>query len=145
MKDLLKNTFQKKFNSWNEEKQNIHFSENKIVYPKEREIWFTKTGINIGFEENGKQDFLRPVLVLKKFGNLFFTVSLTSKGKDDHYFYHKIDTATFNDQNQKNANSSYIILSQAKTMDKKRFTENMGIVSKKEFNQIKERLKAVSL
>lgn len=135
----------KSFELWNKEKQNLHFFGKKSVYPKVREIWYTKTGVNIGFEENGKKKFLRPVLVLKKFGNLFFVISLTTKGKDEHYFYYKIKTASFNAKNQKNAKNSYLILSQVKVMDRKRFTENMGTLPQKEFIQIKKRLKTVLL
>jgi mRNA interferase MazF len=131
------------FDRWNEEKQNLHFASKKISYPHVREIWYTKTGVNIGFEENGKKNFLRPVLILKKVGNLFFIVSLTTKGKDDYYFYHKINTAIFNNQNKKQSHNSYIILSQARVMDIKRFTEKMEFISGKEFIQIKEKLKTV--
>ena len=132
-----------KFNDWNKEKQSLQFSKSRPVYPKPREIWFTKTGVNLGFEENGKKDFLRPVLVIKKVGNLLFTVSLTSKGKDNHKFYHKINSAIFNAQNQKNADNSYVILSQVKVMDKKRFTENMGRLSTEELINIKEKLRII--
>ena len=131
------------FNHWNEEKQNLHFAKLNNVYPKNREIWYTKTGINIGCEENGKKNFLRPVLVLKKVGNLFFVASLTTKGKDNHYFYHKINAKNFNYQNKKHADTSYIILSQVRVMDKKRFTENIGFVAKKEFAHIQEKLKTI--
>lgn len=129
-----------RFNRWNEEKQKIHNSKNKNFYIKTREIWFTKIGQNIGFEENGKDDFMRPVLILKKIGNLFFTASLTTKGKDNN-FYHKISDIELH--NPKHKNSSYVILSQVKVIDKKRCVEKIGNVSHKEFNKIKEKLKTL--
>jgi len=46
------------FNLWNEEKQKINTKERDDVYINKREIWFTKMGQNIGFEENGKKSFL---------------------------------------------------------------------------------------
>jgi hypothetical protein len=63
--------------------------------------------------------------VLKKVGNLFFVVALTTKGKINNKFYHKIQTATFNKNNQKHKDEAYCILSQVKAIDKKRFLENI--------------------
>jgi hypothetical protein len=113
--------------------------ENFYVNP--RDIYFTKMWINIGFEENWKKDFLRPVLVLKKIWNLFFTVALTSKGKDNSNFYYKFKTARFNEENKKYENSSYCILSQVKVMDKKRFTQKIWYIKNEEFDMLKEKLK----
>lgn len=107
------------FDSWNDEKKQIQIKnlpENFFI--NKREVWFVKMGINLGFEENGKDQFLRPVLVLKKVGNLFFTVALTSKGKENN-FYHKFNEIELH--NPKYQDSSYAILSQVKVMDKKRF------------------------
>jgi hypothetical protein len=110
-------------------------------YVNIRDIYFTKMWINIGFEENWKKDFLRPVLVLKKIWNLFFTVALTSKWKDNNSFYYKLNTVKFNDENKKYKDSSYCILSQVKVMDKKRFTDKIWYVKSEEFKIIKEKLK----
>ena len=136
--------YKKDFEQWGKEKAFIHQKKSQ-AYPKEREIWFVKMGVNIGFEEDGKGAFLRPVLVLKKFGNLFFTVALTSKGKDDHYFYYKFLDLYLEEKNDKYINSSYAILSQVKTIDKKRFTQNIGKISVSEFKNIKRKLRAVLL
>jgi hypothetical protein len=102
-------------------------------------------GINIWYEENGKNEFKRPVLVIKKVWTLFLVVALTSKWKDNNKFYHRFSTASFNDKNLKYKDSSYCILSQIKVMDKKRFTECMWSVWEKEFLHIKEKLKAILL
>lgn len=130
------------FDNWNTEKKRIDTKEmTPTVFINAREIWFVKMGKNIGFEEDGKDDFLRPVLVLKKVGNLFFTAALTSRGKDTHRFYHKLSTVELH--NPKYKDSSYIILSQVKVMDKKRFFEHMGTVSISEYEEIKERLRTL--
>lgn len=134
---------QKDFDDWNDNKKKINLKTLEDFYINRREIWFTKMGMNIGFEENGKTNFLRPVLVLKKVGNLFLTIAMTSKGKNDSIFYHKIEKLFLNENNQKHKDSSYIVLSQIKMMDKKRFTENMGYVDKEEFTEIKEKLKTL--
>jgi mRNA-degrading endonuclease toxin of MazEF toxin-antitoxin module len=77
---------------------------------------------------------------LKKVGNLFFTVALTSKGKENS-FYHKFNEIELH--NPKYQDSSYAILSQVKVMDKKRFFENVGTVSKSEFETIKQKLRTI--
>jgi len=102
-------------------------------------------GKNVGFEQDGKKEFKRPVLVIKKVGNLFFTVALTSNGKTNSRFYHKFKTASFNENNQTHKESSYAILSQVKVVDKKRFTEKMGSIKRNEFETIKQKLKALLL
>ncbi len=129
------------FDSWNNEKKQIQIkSLPENFYINKREIWFVKMGINLGFEENGKDQFLRPVLVLKKIGNLFFTVALTSKGKENN-FYHKFSQIELH--NPKYQDSSYAILSQVKVMDKKRFFENIGTVAQDEFEIIKQKLRTM--
>ncbi|MBT4937342.1 type II toxin-antitoxin system PemK/MazF family toxin, partial [Candidatus Peregrinibacteria bacterium] len=118
-----------------------HSKKESSFYINVREVWFTKMGQNIGYEENGKKGFERPVLVLKKVGNLFFIVPLTSKGKNSHLFYHKFHEIEL--QNPKYKNSSYAILSQVKVMDKRRFIEHVGTISKSEFMSVKEKLKTL--
>jgi mRNA interferase MazF len=129
------------FDAWNHEKKAIHNDGvSRTYYVNEREIWFVKMGKNIGFEENGKEQFLRPVLVVKKVGNLFFTVALTSKGKNNS-FYHKLESIELD--NPKYQDSSFAILSQVKVMDKKRFYEKAGIVPTEEFNRVKQKIKTL--
>jgi mRNA interferase MazF len=131
------------FDEWNKEKQEIHNTPPKKFFVNPREIWLTKMGQNIGFEENGKENFLRPVLVVKVVGNMFFTTSLTTRGKNSNRFYHKIVNIDL--ENPKYKDSSYLILSQVKVMDKKRFFKNIGIVEKEEFKEIKIKLRELLL
>ena len=130
------------YDKWNINKKNIQKSKTRNLFINIREIWFTKMGKNIGYEEDGKESFLRPVLVIKKVGCLFFTVSLTSKGKDKNMFYYKFKEVNFNN-NKKYTNSSYAVLSQVKVMDKKRFTQCIGSTSENEFIVIKQKLKTL--
>lgn len=132
-----------KFDKWSEEKKEIHKKEYETFYVNVREVWYIKMWINIGFEENWKTEFLRPVLVLKKVWNLFFTVALTSKWKDKNYFYYKFKDISL--KNPKYKDSSFAILSQVKTIDKKRFFEHAWNISKEDFIEIKKRLKQVLL
>ncbi len=58
-------------------------------------------------------------------------------------FYYKLEQLEL--KNPKYQTSSYVILSQAKVMDKKRFFENIGIVSLEEFEIIKQKIRALLL
>jgi len=141
----MDNQTTQKFDNWNEEKKRLHEHDPTTFYVNPQEIWFVKLWVNIGFEENGKDEFRRPVLVLKKVWTLFFVVALTTKGKEDNKFYHKLQTATFNENNQKHKDEAYCILSQVKAMDKKRFSENIRYVPNDEFNEVKEKLRGLIL
>jgi mRNA interferase MazF len=135
-----------KFDEWNTQKKFLNQKETvDDFYINKREIWFTKMGKNVGFEEDGKKDFSRPVLVIKKVGNLFFTVALTTKGKEDNHFYHKFKEVSFNIEHKDKENKSFAILSQAKVMDKKRFQEKIGTINKKEFDEVKQKITALLL
>lgn len=85
-----------KFDEWNEEKKKIQEKDTHEVYINPRDIWYVKMGINIGNETNGKGEFVRPVLVLKRVGNLIFVAPLTTKGKDSN-FYHILSTVKYLD------------------------------------------------
>lgn len=133
----------KVFDQWNKDKKKLDGkSLEGGLFLNTKEIWFTKMGKNIGFEEDGKKDFSRPVLILKKVGNMFFIVALTTKGKDDNRFYHKFSDAYFY---KKEAGDSYAILSQVKVMDKKRFQEKIGYVGEEEFKEVKNKITALVL
>ena len=63
----------------------------KIKVPplfKERDIWWVSVGVNVGFEEDGKNgNFVRPVLVVKKFNReLFLGIPMSTKLKDNKYY-----------------------------------------------------------
>ena len=107
-------------------------------YVREREIWYVQLGVNLWFEEDGKGDeFKRPVLVLKKIGNMFAVLPMTSKGKDSP-FYYRLPDSYFDWP-------SRIILSQGRAIDKCRFLDKIGMVSEGDFKDIKEKLKALML
>lgn len=56
----------KDFDGWNKEKQTIHNKKHKQFYPKTRQVWYTKLGVNVGYEADGKAEYTRPVLIIKK-------------------------------------------------------------------------------
>ncbi len=108
------------------------------LFVRPREVWFAHLWINVGNEEDGKgMTFQRPVLILKKVGNMFFVAPMTSKGREDK-FYHTLPDLYFNW-------TSRVILSQAKMLDKKRLTHKLAVLHENDFIQIKEKLKALLL
>ena len=68
---------------------------------------------------------------------MFYCVPMTTKGKDNDFFY-KLSDHYFK-------RTSRLILSQTKTLDKKRFGKKIGILSKGDFQKVKEKLKTFLL
>lgn len=127
----------KQFDAWGVLKKVVN-EKRPMFYVKEREIRYVHLGHNIGFEEDGKGvDFKRPVLVLKKVGNMFVTLPMTTKGKDSP-FYYRLSDMYF-------GKTSRVILSQIRVIDKARFIKDVGIVTEGDFSDIKEKLKALML
>ncbi len=73
----------KEFEIWNQKKQEIHCDERNIYFRK-KEIWWCALGVNVGYEQDGKnENFERPVLVLKKISrHLALIIPLSSKAKN---------------------------------------------------------------
>ncbi len=117
------------YDKWNKLKQSIE--KRKQIQFSEREILFLSMGQNIGFEQYGKgDDFLRPVVVIKKFSkNLFLGIPLSSKIKDG-FFFHTIHF--------KERENSALLL-QSKTFDSKRIKYRLAKLSNNEFNKLVEK------
>ena len=145
-----------KFDEWNEEKKKIQtkIDEEKLlpeeekkkkrIYINEREIWYTTLGQNIGNESNGKKLFLRPVLVIKKIGSMFFVVPMTTKWKDNIY-HHEVWNVVYDSEYENVPDVSRVQLSQARVIDKWRFSHHIGTISLDDFVSIKQKLKALLL
>lgn len=98
---------------------------------REGEIWWTAVGENIGVEINGKNErFSRPVLILKKYGQLGFAgVPLTSRDKNNDNWYMSF---RFNDGDSEAA------LTQTKLFSVYRLLGKMGKVTDTDLEIIKE-------
>ncbi len=77
---------QKNFDTWNSIKKNINLKK-KEIFCNQREIWWCSIGLNIGSEEDGKNElFERPVLIIKVFNrDTLRVIPLTSKNKQDEH------------------------------------------------------------
>ncbi len=122
----------KNFDKWNVIKKNIH-KYKKVIGFSQYEIIFMKVGENIGYEQNGKgKDFLRPILVYKKFNNrVFLGIPLTSQPKNDKFHF---------EFEYKKDKRSFAILSQIKLFDIKRAKYRDGKISRYYFDKLQEKL-----
>lgn len=117
------------FAKWHELKIRLN-KKNKKLYFRPKEIWWCILGLNIGYEQDGKNArFQRPVLILKKFNNdTFLGIPLTSQPKESIYYFklQNIDTVSF------------AILFQIKLFSAKRLFRKMCTVDKETFCKIKK-------
>ena len=117
------------YDEWNGLKKNL--DKKQPILFNERDILFISMGKNIGYEQYGKgEEFLRPVVVIKKFNkHLFLGIPLSSKLKDG-YFFHNISF--------KNRTNSALLL-QSKSFDSKRIKYRLARLSENEFNKLVEK------
>ena len=129
MSDIIKS-----YDKWNNIKKNISLKEQYLTF-KVREIYWVKLGQNVGFETDGKgEEFLRPVLVFRKFGkNKFLGIPLTTAKKDDMFHFE----FTIKQNKKKN----YANLSQIKLVDIKRIKSKLGKIDVDDFNSMKIQMK----
>lgn len=123
-------TKEKDFDTWNNLKKSIETSDQEIIC-NEREIWWCSLGVNIGHEQDGKNDnFERPVLIIRKFSKFTcLCVPLTTSPKEN-IFHEPIPS--FGPQD-------FVITSQIKLISTKRFLRKFEkVISRKDFRKVKE-------
>lgn len=122
----------KDFRKWHDQKCDIHNVGTRLYF-HERDVWFTAMGANIGFEQDGKgEEFLRPIVILKKFNNeTLWGITLTSKKKSGKYYF----TFKHDEERESTAN-----LSQLRLIDSKRLKYQIGSMSEKDFVELKKRI-----
>lgn len=125
----------KNYTNWHKIKTDINNLKDRVFF-HEREIWFCYIGANVGFEQDGdKEEYLRPVLIIKKFNNaIFWGIPLTksNKAKDSKYYY----SFSFIENIV-----SLAILSQIKLIDAKRLVRKVGDMKEEDFENVKKKLK----
>jgi len=127
---------QDNYDKWNEIKKEIN-EEVKYRNFKEREIFYLKMGENIGFEQNGKgNNFVRPIIILKKFNkDMFFGIPLSSQIKNGIFYY------KFKFIKNNHISTNIALLSQLKLYSSKRLLNKIGMINKDDFSEIKLKLK----
>lgn len=122
----------KDYQKWHERKTYIENDRPRVFF-KEREIWFCYVGENVGFEQDGRGDeFLRPVIIIKKFNNeVLWVVPLTKIEKKNRYYF----SFTLNGK------ASVAILSQMRLIDAKRLKYKIGNVKIEDFKELKSKIR----
>lgn len=128
------NEYIKEFDQWNEKKKQTDkrvLDERFYVYS--REVWWCSLGVNIGSEVDGKNEsFERPILVVRVLSNDgFLGVPLTSREKNHPY------AVTVHYE----TGVSFANISQLRLMSKKRMIRKIGMIDKKDFQMVLDRLK----
>ena len=117
----------KDFDKWNEEKK-ILDEDDFSGFVHEREIWWCSLGVNVGHEEDGKNEqFERPALILKKWSNKTVIIlpmpTKTKKNKYHFAFQHEgIEFA--------------VILSQVRIISTNRLTRKIRKINRHLFGDI---------
>ena len=126
------------YNNWNEIKITIE-NENIIVGFKERDIFYMNMGKNIGFEQDGKgENFVRPVVIIKGFNkNMFFGIPLSTKIKEGKFYY------KFLFQKKDKLVENIALLSQMRLFSTKRLLNKIGVISKEDFESLKNEFKSL--
>ena len=123
----MKEKNQKELEAWNKRKQEIDRN-SRIIYFRKGEIWWCALGVNVGHEQDGKnENFERPVLVLRKINrHLALILPLSSKIKN-HPYYHRYrqDGKTFS-----------AIIFQLRVVSTKRFLRRLGTIKKDVLDEI---------
>lgn len=119
----------KDFDDWNDVKKVIEGYGRSPV--KTGEVFWCRLGLNIGVEQDGKGDnFMRPVVVLKKFSNqIVLILPLTTKNHTGDWY---VDLVVEGKEVQG-------ILNQIRPIDTKRLLSSMEQLSEKEVLKIIEK------
>ena len=123
---------EKDFDKWNNLKKDIENKSDNLII-KEKEIWWTYTGLNTGTESCWKwENFRRPVLVLRKLSHdNYIIIPLSSK----------IKTWTWFENYTINWIEYTALLYQIKMLSIKRFYLRHAYMDLVKFLEIKKRLK----
>ena len=123
---------EEKFDKWNELKKEINNTFKSLII-KEKDIWWTNTGLNIWTETCWKwPNFRRPVLVLKKLSyENYIVIPLSTKIKSWTWF----------EEYSLNWKKYTALLYQIKMINIKRFYVKEWKLNFQKFLEIKKRLK----
>lgn len=125
------------FDIWNQKKQEINLLKNEL-FIQEREIWIAFLGKNIGVELNGKrQNFIRPVLIYRKYNSHQCFIFPLTKGGKRNRFYHDLSSVEFLKE------KSFLSLSQGRVIDTKRVFRKIGKISVGQLQNIKKSAQAM--
>lgn len=116
---------QKDFDDWNTQKKKVHSLESTLLF-YEREVWWSKLGVNIGVEIDGKHEqFIRPVIIIRKFNkDMVLVIPTTTQDKANKYYF---DVSGNREKVYK------ACLSQIKTISSKRLLRKIDTIHKSDY------------
>jgi len=120
------------FDIWSQQKQTIDKCQRNTDF-SDGEIWWASLGQNIASEVYGKgEDFLRPVLILRKvFNDACIVIPLTSKTKAGSYYFRFY----FRNRDQ------YALMHQIRYLDARRLHHKYGDMKLADFRKLKTNFK----
>lgn len=120
---FMEETIDKNYDLWNETKKILRQKTQDEIFYK-RDVWWCALGLNIGSEQDGKNEmFERPVLIIKKYNkDMLLVAPFTSKQKDNQY-YLSLDSGI----------NSQLIISQLRTVSSKRLLRKIETISTKDY------------
>lgn len=130
IKEIKMNKNGKKFfKDWILLKEKLH-NDKRVFLVSEGDVWWCAVGENVGVEICGKgKTFVRPVLVVRKFGKFsFLGVPLTSQNHKGSWY------VSFRFKNKK----QIAVLSQIETISVLRLYNKMGTVPNSDLDLVKE-------
>jgi mRNA interferase MazF len=124
----------KNFDNWNNAKKKVE-QRPGFVMMREREIYWAYLGLNVGDEEDGKNEcFTRPVLIVKKFNNrIAWVVPLSSKPGNPKYYYPLTHDGTV----------SFAMLSQMRLLSVKRLGSYIARLSRGQLDAVRKKLVSI--
>lgn len=122
---------QKDFDGWNIQKKRINKEERRPDF-HEREIWWSSVGVNVGREQDGRQDnFERPIVILKALSpDTFCALPLSTKKRLERF-----QSAVTHENVH-----GFALLDQIRVLDSKRLLRKIGTMEQEEFLAMKKKL-----
>lgn len=126
-------TYEKDFDGWHPVKKRIEV-DCKVPTIRQREIWWCSIGINIGVEQDGKNDlYERPVLVVRKFNNRHFMgIPLTTQLKA----FPLRHTVFYGSGKKSSIIEAQALLSHMRSYDAMRLTRHVARLGTEQFNEL---------
>lgn len=136
----------KNFDEWNNLKKEIDGQDSDLVtkykkniaYFNERDIVWVSCGLNVGVESDGKGDmYLRPALIIRKLNKNHYIILFCTTSQKENKYYCKINS------DNKLLKDTKVILTQIKTVDKKRLVERLVTLSEKDFLEVRDKFVSI--
>jgi mRNA interferase MazF len=118
---------------WHELKSSLQ-EKSEFLHFHEREVWYCSIGVNLGYEQDGKNNlFERPIIILKKLNSwTFFGIPMTTKQKQGSFY------APFVHENQTHT----AIIGQLRIFDARRLNRKCFTLEPHEFEKVRTAMKS---